>query len=374
MSAMDFKKNRELDFARYSPPERKQNEIDFIDLIEVLLAAKKRIIMTVMAFAIVGAVVSFMMPQKWISKAIVTPPEQTQWNDVEQMLVTLKVLDVDFNIKREDAFELFIKKFQSQSLFQAYIKSSPYVMDQLKGANIDPLELHRAIVAISERMTAQDNAAVKNAATMPYTAWTLSFSAPKAQDAQIVLEGYIAYISAIVEKETMQNVRNAIALKTRMMKERLELDRVRLTNLHNITIHRLNYSLEVANAAGIKKPVFSNGQAVKDDPDYSVALGADGIAQKLAIEKSLKDVAELNADFQNREHHLAQLETLSITNVSFEPFKYQLLPSLPMKKEGPGKALIIILAALVGGIVACGSVLIREAMHSRAVLSDPATA
>ncbi|MBM7354468.1 LPS O-antigen length regulator [Lelliottia amnigena] len=374
MSAMDFKKNRELDFARYSPPERKQNEIDFIDLIEVLLAAKKRIIMTVMAFAIVGAVVSFMMPQKWISKAIVTPPEQTQWNDVEQMLVTLKVLDVDFNIKREDTFELFIKKFQSQSLFQAYIKSSPYVMDQLKGANIDPLELHRAIVAISERMTAQDNAAVKNAATMPYTAWTLSFSAPKAQDAQIVLEGYIAYISAIVEKETMQNVRNAIALKTRMMKERLELDRVRLTNLHNITIHRLNYSLEVANAAGIKKPVFSNGQAVKDDPDYSVTLGADGIAQKLAIEKSLKDVAELNADFQNREHHLAQLETLSITNVSFEPFKYQLLPSLPMKKEGPGKALIIILAALVGGIVACGSVLIREAMHSRAVLSDPATA
>lgn len=374
MSAMDFKKNRELDFARYSPPERKQNEIDFIDLIEVLLGAKKRIIMTVMAFAIVGAVVSFMMPQKWISKAIVTPPEQTQWNDVEQMLVTLKVLDVDFNIKREDTFELFIKKFQSQSLFQAYIKSSPYVMDQLKGANIDPLELHRAIVAISERMTAQDNAAVKNAATMPYTAWTLSFSAPKAQDAQIVLEGYIAYISAIVEKETMQNVRNAIALKTRMMKERLELDRVRLTNVHNITIHRLNYSLEVANAAGIKKPVFSNGQAVKDDPDYSVTLGADGIAQKLAIEKSLKDVAELNADFQNREHHLAQLETLSITNVSFEPFKYQLLPSLPMKKEGPGKALIIILAALVGGIVACGSVLIREAMHSRAVLSDPATA
>lgn len=374
MSAMDFKKNRELDFARYSPPERKQNEIDFIDLIEVLLAAKKRIIMTVMAFAIVGAVVSFMMPQKWISKAIVTPPEQTQWNDVEQMLVTLKVLDVDFNIKREDAFELFIKKFQSQSLFQAYIKSSPYVMDQLKGANIDPLELHRTIVAISERMTAQDNAAVKNAATMPYTAWTLSFSAPKAQDAQIVLEGYIAYISAIVEKETMQNVRNAIALKTRMMKERLELDRVRLTNLHNITIHRLNYSLEVANAAGIKKPVFSNGQAVKDDPDYSVALGADGIAQKLAIEKSLKDVAELNADFQNREHHLSQLETLSVTNVSFEPFKYQLLPSLPMKKEGPGKALIIILAALVGGIVACGGVLIREAMHSRAVLSDPATA
>lgn len=63
------------------------------------------------------------------------------------------------------------------------------------------------------------------------------------------------------------------------------VDRVRLTNIHNTNLQRLNYSLEVANAAGIKKPVYSNGQAVKDDPDYSVALGADGIAQKLQIEK-----------------------------------------------------------------------------------------
>jgi peptide deformylase len=39
---------------------------------------------------------------------------------------------------------------------------------------------------------------------------------------------------------------------------------------------------------GIKKPVFSHGQAVKDAPDYSVALGADGIAQKLQIEAVLQ--------------------------------------------------------------------------------------
>ncbi|MCV5989845.1 LPS O-antigen length regulator, partial [Escherichia coli] len=107
-----------------------------------------------------------------------------------------------------------------------------------------------------------------------------------------------------VEQETMENIRNQITLKTKVVQQQLELDRVRLTNIHNTNLQRLNYSLEVANAAGIKKPVYSNGQAVKDDPDYSVALGADGIAQKLQIEKNLKDVAELNADFQNREYYL----------------------------------------------------------------------
>ncbi|VFS35763.1 ferric enterobactin transport protein fepE [Enterobacter cancerogenus] len=93
--------------------------------------------------------------------------------------------------------------------------------------------------------------------------------------------------------------------------------------------------------------------------------GADGIAQKLQIEKNLKDVAELNADFQNREYFLAQLQNLSVEDVKLEPFKYQLTPSMPVKKDGPGKALIVILAALVGGLFACGSVLLRGAMIAR---------
>lgn len=100
-----------------------------------------------------------------------------------------------------------------------------------------------------------------------------------------MLNGYIQYISRIVEQETMQNIRDQLILRTKTVQQQLELDRVRLTNIHNTNLQRLNYSLEVANAAGIKKPVYSNGQAVKDDPDYSVALGADGIAQKLQIEK-----------------------------------------------------------------------------------------
>ena len=36
-----------------------------------------------------------------------------------------------------------------------------------------------------------------------------------------------------------------------------------------------------------------------------------------------------------------------------------------MKKDGPGKALIVILAALLGGMIACGGVLLRHAMLSR---------
>ena len=374
MSAMDFKKNTDLDFPRYATPAVSTKEIDLLGLLDVLLAAKKRIVTIVLAFAVVGLAIAFLIPQKWTSKAVITPAEQTQWNTLRQMMVTLQVLDVDAKVSHGDVFNLFIKKFQSQSLLEEYMKTSPYVMSQLEGTEVDPLELHRAVVNIAEKMKATDNTQVKDADKAPYTSWTLSFTAPTAGDAQTVLEGYINYISRIVEQETMENIRNQITLKTKVVQQQLELDRVRLTNIHNTNLQRLNYSLEVANAAGIKKPVYSNGQAVKDDPDYSVALGADGIAQKLQIEKNLKDLAELNADFQNREYYLTQLQKLSVEDVKLEPFRYQLSPSLPVKKDGPGKALIVLLAGILGGLFACGSVLLREAMLSRNPLPEPITA
>ncbi|EOY8505352.1 TPA: LPS O-antigen length regulator Wzz(fepE) [Enterobacter cloacae] len=371
MSAMDFKKNTDLDFPSYATPAVSTKEIDLLGLLDILLAAKKRIIAIAFAFALAGLAIAFLLPQKWTSKAVITPAEQTQWNPLRQMMVALQVLDVDVKVSRDEVFGLFIKKFQSQSLLEEYMKSSPYVMSQLEGTNVDPLELHRAVVNISEKMKAIDNTQVKDADKAPYVSWTLSFTAPTAGDAQTVLEGYIKYIAAIVEQEIMLNIRNQLALKTKVVEQQLALDRVRLTNIHNTNLQRLNYSLEVANAAGIKKPVYSNGQAVKDDPDYSVALGADGIAQKLQIEKNLKDVSELNADFQNREYYLAQLKKLSVEDVKLEPFKYQLSPSMPVKKDGPGKALIVMLAGILGGLFACGSVLLREAMLSRNPLPEP---
>lgn len=373
MSAMDFKKKTDLDFPSYAPPAVSSKEIDLLGLLDVLITAKKRIATIIFIFALAGLAIALLLPQKWTSKAVITPAEQTQWNPLRQMMVALQVLDVKVTVTRQEIFDLFIKKFQSQSLLEEYMTSSPYVMAQLKNAEVDPLELHRAVVNIADRMKAVNDVQGKDADKSPFVSWTLSFTAPTAADAQSVLEGYIEYISAIVEKETVQNIRNQIALKTNEVEQQLALDRVRLTNVHNTNLQRLNYSLEVANAAGIKKPVYSNGQAVKDDPDYSVALGADGIAQKLKIEKNLKDVTELNADFQNREYYLAQLKKLSFADVKLEPFRYQLSPSMPVKKDGPGKGMIVILAAILGALFACGSVLLREAMLSRNPSPEPVT-
>ncbi|EAW5230712.1 TPA: LPS O-antigen length regulator [Salmonella enterica subsp. enterica serovar Paratyphi C] len=365
MPSLNVKQEKNQSFAGYSLPLANSHEIDLFSLIEVLWQAKRRILATVFAFACVGLLLSFLLPQKWTSQAIVTPAESVQWQGLERTLTALRVLDMEVSVDRGSVFNLFIKKFSSPSLLEEYLRSSPYVMDQLKGAQIDEQDLHRAIVLLSEKMKAVDSNAGKKNETSLFTSWTLSFTAPTREEAQKVLAGYIQYISDIVVKETLENIRNQLEIKTRYEQEKLAMDRVRLKNQLDANIQRLHYSLEIANAAGIKRPVYSNGQAVKDDPDFSISLGADGISRKLEIEKGVTDVAEIDGDLRNRQYHVEQLAAMNVSDVKFTPFKYQLSPSLPVKKDGPGKAVIIILAALIGGMMACGGVLLRHAMVSR---------
>ncbi|EJD4941480.1 LPS O-antigen length regulator [Salmonella enterica subsp. enterica serovar 4,[5],12:i:-] len=365
MPSLNVKQEKNQSFAGYSLPPANSHEIDLFSLIEVLWQAKRRILATVFAFACVGLLLSFLLPQKWTSQAIVTPAESVQWQGLERTLTALRVLDMEVSVDRGSVFNLFIKKFSSPSLLEEYLRSSPYVMDQLKGAQIDEQDLHRAIVLLSEKMKAVDSNVGKKNETSLFTSWTLSFTAPTREEAQKVLAGYIQYISDIVVKETLENIRNQLEIKTRYEQEKLAMDRVRLKNQLDANIQRLHYSLEIANAAGIKRPVYSNGQAVKDDPDFSISLGADGISRKLEIEKGVTDVAELDGDLRNRQYHVEQLAAMNVSDVKFTPFKYQLSPSLPVKKDGPGKAIIIILAALIGGMMACGGVLLRHAMVSR---------
>ncbi|EGZ3934185.1 LPS O-antigen length regulator [Salmonella enterica subsp. enterica serovar Albuquerque] len=365
MPSLNVKQEKNQSFAGYSLPPANSHEIDLFSLMDVLWQAKRRILATVFAFACVGLLLSFLLPQKWTSQAIVTPAESVQWQGLERTLTALRVLDMEVSVDRAGVFNLFIKKFSSLSLLEEYLRSSPYVMDQLKGAQIDEQDLHRAIVALSEKMKAVDSNVGKKNETSLFTSWTLSFTAPTREEAQKVLAGYIQYISDIVVKETLENIRNQLEIKTRYEQEKLAMDRVRLKNQLDANIQRLHYSLEIANAAGIKRPVYSNGQAVKDDPDFSISLGADGISRKLEIEKGVTDMAEINGDLRNRQYHVEQLAAMNVSDVKFTPFKYQLSPSLPVKKDGPGKAIIIILAALIGGMMACGGVLLRHAMVSR---------
>ncbi|XTZ39085.1 LPS O-antigen length regulator Wzz(fepE) [Salmonella enterica] len=368
MSSLNIQQKSDPSFFESQQLQLRNNDIDLLSLVGVLWQGKRLIATVMLVFVVVGFFISALLPQKWTSDAEITPAEKIQWAQLQQTITALQVFDVNAPVARGDVFNLFLKKFNSQTLREEFLASSPLVIGQLQSINSDPDEVRRGIALLTGKMKAVNNATEKKGENAPYSSWTLSFSAPTAQEAQDVLNSYIGYISALVVKETLDSIRNEVELKKNFEKDSLAMERVRMDTRHDANIKRLNYSLEVANAAGIKRPVYSNGQAVQDDPDYSIALGADGIAEKLKIEKAMTDVTQLNSDFRNREYRLAALEKVDIKDVNFTPFKYQLSPSLPMKKDGPGKALILMLAVMIGGVVSCVVVLVRHALQQRELL------
>lgn len=365
MSSLPLKKNNEAEFTDLPSITTSRNEIDLLVLLDVLWRAKNRIISTALAFAVAALIVTLLLPQNWTSQAVVTPSEATRWRALEESLAQLRALNVEVELKEDALFSFFIQKFNSRSLLENYLRTSPEIIDELSGADIDPLELQRAIVRLSEKMKAVNNDENKKTGEALYTSWTLSFTAPEAKQAQRVLAGYIQYVSDRVVKETLEQIRLKQSVQTRFAKEKLAQEAMKIQHQRDVSINRLAYSLEIAKAAGIIKPVYSNGQAVKDDPDYAITLGADGLAKKLQIEKSLTDPAMISGELRDSQYRVKQLESLKIAEATFQPFRYQLRPSLPIKQDGAGKALIMVMGALTGGLLASGGALLQHALASR---------
>ncbi len=84
-----------------------------------------------------------------------------------------------------------------------------------------------------------------------------------------MLAGYIDYISALVVKESIENVRNKLEIKTQFEKRKnwLRIALKRKINLMQTFSASIIHST-LPTRQELKKPVYSNGQAVKDDPRF----------------------------------------------------------------------------------------------------------
>ena len=84
MPSLNIKQSKNTEFTGFPLPHSQSNEIDLLKLIDILWQAKKRIIACTLAFACVGLFVTFFLPQRWTSEAVVTPAESIQWQGLQR--------------------------------------------------------------------------------------------------------------------------------------------------------------------------------------------------------------------------------------------------------------------------------------------------
>ncbi|WP_311754064.1 LPS O-antigen length regulator Wzz(fepE) [Proteus columbae] len=366
-SKLSKPQSSEIDKGQFEDFYLKQNdEIDLFELFSVIYKSKFVIIGITLLFAIVGFTVASFLPQKWTSQAAITKPMLDEMKQLRATLTELSLVDVDTGVNGSSVYQKFINNYNSRVLREEYLISTDYYKSLLaKMENPTPLDQRKLIEEIVTKdinLKASDDKKSEDEFSGEIN---LSFTAPTSEEAYDLLSGYIRFISTKVRMEVKDEIDDQIERKLSFAQKAYEMDLERIANARNVNVQRLKYALEIANAAGVKKPISSEGAQIKDDPDYSIAMGSDALTSKLAITEAITDPTTVSSDLKNRLYNMKQLEKVKLDELQFVPFKYMLKPYEPTKKDAPKRALILVGAAFVGFILSVMGVLLSYMARSR---------
>lgn len=352
----------------YSHPD---DEIDLLELLSIILKRKYLIAGFTMLALLAGIGVSYLMPQRWTSSTVLVPAEAPQLRSMEKVLTELAVLNIKTDINPDSLLSDFMRNFDSRTLREKYLVNTTYFKELVQDKADSPEMRNHLINAIlNGNIDSHSSVQDKDGDKKEYRYYEIKYTAETPTAARDLLEGYINYVTTVVEQELHQRLKYQVDMLKGKEMGRYEFDLVQAKNLHQIKLDRLQYALDIARSAGLKKPSWSNGTAIQDDPDFSVTLGADGLERKLAIEKSITDPSQLSADLQNRRLYIEKLNKLKIDELTVEPFKYMRAPYEPIKRDGPKRMLIAVLFALAGLVASCAWVLLNSVMKRRSQTID----
>ncbi|QGU86308.1 LPS O-antigen length regulator Wzz(fepE) [Erwinia sorbitola] len=341
---------------------RCDEELDLLDVLSIIFSRKYTLALFTALALFIGLGVSYLLPQRWTSSAMLSVAEAAQLHSMEKMLTELQVLDIDTKITPASLLTDFIRNFDSPRLREQYLVGTAYFKQLAKGLEQSPEERNRLINSIlSGNIESQSSSDSKK----EYRFYEVKYSANSAPAARELLQGYINYVTSVVEKELQQRITYHVDMVKGKAIGQYNLDKKRVENEHSIKLERLEYALQVANSAGLKKPVWSiNGTSTYDDWDYLESLGSEGLKRKLKIEQSVEDPTLLNVDLQNRRVYIEKLQALKISELHIEPFKYMRVPYEPLYRDSPKRSLIALMSAVVGLITGCGYVLLSNAIKA----------
>ncbi|MBI6548745.1 LPS O-antigen length regulator Wzz(fepE) [Xenorhabdus lircayensis] len=344
----------------YHPAQ--EDEIDLFELFSVLFQSKYLIIAVSLVFAIIGFGSASFLPQKWTSSAAVIKPGLEEFQPLKNALTELHVLNLEPKVTEELLYNRFIENYNSRVLREEYLVNTDYFKTLLAKSDDSSEQEQRRLIEqvvnknISASLPKKDDEVDES---------KLSFSAGTAKESYNLLTGYIKFVSSVVRDQVKDELNDMVHQKLVYSKKLYELDLSRIGNMRSVDIERLKYAISIANSAGIKRPVSNGGAMIKDDPDYSIALGSDALQRKLQITEEITDPTKIDADLLNRQLYIKNLERVNVDKVDFKPFKFMQEPYEPTSKDSPKRLLILVGAGFIGFILSVMFVLLRHMVRSR---------
>lgn len=114
------------------------------------------------------------------------------------------------------------------------------------------------------------------------------------------------------------------------------------------------------------KPQIQQTQDVTQDSMF--LLGSDAL--KSMIEHESTRPLILSDNYFQTKQKLLDIESLKLEGAELHAYRYVMKPTLPIRRDSPKKAITLVLAVLLGGMVGAGVVLGRNALRGYKVKAE----
>lgn len=304
-------------------------QVDLIDLLIQLWRGKVTIVVCVVVAIALAIGYLAVAKEKWTSTAIITQP------DVGQIATYNNALNVLYGASAPKVTEL-------QANVIGRFSTSFSALSEMLGNNLNPEKL-----TIEQSVKGQQ---------LPLA---VSYVAASPEEAQRQLAEYIQQTDEKVAKELELDLADNIKLQATTLQSSLKTQEMVAQEQKDLRIKQIQEALRYAEQAGVTKPQIQQTQDVTQDS--MLLLGSDALKSMIAHEATRPLI--FSGNYYQTKQNLLDIETLNLEKAKLHAYRYVMKPTLPIRRDSPKKAITLVLAVLLGGMIGAGIVLGRNALR-----------
>ncbi|WP_431625494.1 LPS O-antigen chain length determinant protein WzzB [Enterobacter asburiae] len=305
-------------------------QIDLLDLMLQLWRGKWMIATFVVVFIALAIGYLSVAKEKWTSSAIIAQP------DVAQIATYSNALNILYGSAAPSMLDV-----QTRAIGR--FNSSFSALAQALENQEEP-----------EKLTIEP--AVKGEA-LPLS---VSYTSTSAEAAQKQLAQYIQQVDEQTAKELAVDLKDNIKEQIKTLNDSLQNQEKVAQEQKDLRIKQIAEALKNAEAAKITTPQIQQTQDVTQETMF--LLGSVGL--KSMIENEASRPLVFSAAYYQTRQNLLDIQNLNVKPDTIHVYRYVMKPDLPVRRDSPKKAIVLILAVLLGGMIGSGVVLGRNALRN----------
>ncbi|WP_152081535.1 LPS O-antigen chain length determinant protein WzzB [Enterobacter oligotrophicus] len=305
-------------------------QIDLIDLVMQLWRSKWTIVTFVVIAIVLAGAYLLIAKEKWTSTAIISQPDAAQ---VATYNNALNILYGNAAPSMTEVQTRVIGRFNSafsalsQALDNQEVPEKLSIEPSVKG---QPLPL------------------------------SITYTSDSAEAAQKQLAQYIQQVDEQTAKELGVDLKDNIKQQITILNDSLENQEKVAQEQKDLRIKQISEALKFADAAKVSTPQVQQTQDVTQETMF--LLGSEALKSMIENESSRPLV--LSPAYYQTKQNLLDIEKLKVDPATIHVYRYVMKPDLPIRRDSPKKAIVLILAVMLGGIIGSGVVLGRNALRN----------